>query len=346
MPTPNPDYREDWEEFLAYHDTELKRVEEESNRLRKTQRQLWDDGIRRGSDQYDNIEREIESLHALRDEHFHNSTECISNYQHRTIQDIARWYFEEAGTDGLSFSSSTVHDVDYEQFTTIEEVRAAHREAVAISEQLAADKYFSLPVGQPDGLNIFVQGTENEVSSSWQVFGPEEIGHHTFFLNGGYTHTLVTIDSRDGEYHICFMQDPDQARGGRDVEGEIEKLAKAIYKRALNLFMASVTTQLTKSEEVLSEKSVLSMILGESSAQNNDDDIPQPEQFNFYIHHRPRHMGREIFRKMLMRFDGDQFEKLNTIGYEVIPEIIQSAYYETAMPTVTPKDALRLGMTE
>lgn len=79
-----------------------------------------------------------------------------------------------------------------------------------------------------------------------------------------------------------------------------------------------------------------------ASSLGSNNEAPRPEQFNFYIHVRPEHTMQEIFCRVDMDFDGNGFHNPNFKHFDVIPEIIQQAYYETAMPTVTPSDILKL----
>lgn len=258
---------------------------------------------------------------------------CLDTYQHKTIQDAAEWIFKNFDPGMGTSATHTEHQIDLEKLTTMDAVRRAWSEANAISEQIEADKIQALPVGRPGGRNIFERAGDNTVASAWQTFDYEERYPGVYDPMGRHTHTLVTVDHRKDEYHICFTQDPDIVRGGSFVSYEIEALATAMYKRACaeQVSKPQANTPLSGAKGLVAR--IASMAL--AGAQPS---TPRPEQFHFYIHHGPKPHLREEFREVDLRFDRGQFRLGDSqfTRLDVIPEIIQKAYRNT---TSSPADA-------
>lgn len=258
---------------------------------------------------------------------------------------MAKWYFEEIGANIGAGGNDTIHQIDFDQFQTAEEVVEAWSRANDISKQMEADKRSSLPIGMPDGSNMFIDTGENEIVTSWQIFDASTMGYNPGVTRDWHSHTLVTVDQREGEYHICFMHDPDTRRSGGSPTNFIEDLASTMYRRALALHEGNQEPKLPAVTS-FSIRGLLSSAMKSASKFAGKDDKPRPEQFSFYIHVRPEYTMRESFCRVDMDFDGQGFSNPKFNQFDVIPEIIQNAYYETAMPTIKPGDVLRLDATE
>ncbi|MEM7618670.1 MAG: hypothetical protein AAF244_04730 [Pseudomonadota bacterium] len=341
MAVPNPDYKPDWEEVYDFHDAERKRIEAEQSAIRDKENELYQAGVGYDSDEMLALNEQMSALSKQWGEHHSECLRCIDTYQHETIQDAAKWFFENITANIGVMGKGTIHQIDYDQFQTMEEVRAAWKRANDISKQMEADQRNSLKVGAPDGADIFTPMDDNQISSSWQIFNAATMGYNPGVTNDWHSHTLVTVDQREGEYHICFMHDPETHRGGGAPMNFIEDLASTMYRRAIASHEANKKPALSADGKGFSVRGLLSSFMkGASSLGSND--APRPEQFNFYIHVRPEHTMKEIFCRVDMDFDGNGFHDPNFKHFDVIPEIIQQAYYETAMPTVTPSDILKL----
>ena len=113
MAVPNPEFDPEWEEKYERHQTELTRLLDLSfdERTETTQDEIQ--------------------------EHLRITQACLSNYQHKTIQDAARWVFEnfDPNVNYGGAEGQVVHDIDFEALRTIEDVTQAWVRSQQISEQ-------------------------------------------------------------------------------------------------------------------------------------------------------------------------------------------------------------------
>ena len=121
-----------------------------------------------------------------------------------------------------------------------------------------------------------------------------------------------------------------------------EDVSSTMYRRALALHEASKQPASPSNDGEFTIRGLLSSIMGCASKFLGDEDKPRPEQFSFYVHARPDQFMEEVFCRVDMKFDGNGFTDPKFKHFDVIPEALQNAYYKTTMPTVTPKDVLRL----
>lgn len=128
MPVPNPEYREDWEELHAQHDSERTRLQMEISDLMQDA-------------ESDGIYEKITELQEKCDEHDRICKRCVDTYQHKTVQDAAEWLFNfcPPGLNADHRGSKVIHEIDFEQFKTIDEVWEAWREADEVSKQVARE---------------------------------------------------------------------------------------------------------------------------------------------------------------------------------------------------------------
>lgn len=341
MAVPNPDYKPDWQEVHDFHDAERKRIEAERNAIQEREIKLYQAGVSYQSDEMKALNRESQALQKEWDTHHRECLRCLDRYQHETVQDAAQWLFDRFDPGMGTIGAKTIHQIDFEQFETIDEVHEAWARANDVSQQMEADQRNALEIGKPDGSDIFTDTGNNQISSSWQVFDQSSMGYNPGLTNNWHSHSLVTVDQRDGEYHICFMHDPDTHRGGGSPMNFIEDLATTMYRRALAQHEANKKTALPSSENGFSVRGLLSSVMKTASAFISDD-TPRPYQFHFYIHVRPQHTMKEIFCRVDMEAGRNGFYDPDFKHFDVIPERIQNAYYETAMPTITPRDIPQL----
>ncbi|GJL85309.1 MAG: hypothetical protein DHS20C02_10840 [Micavibrio sp.] len=344
MPVPNPDYRPNWETLEEHHAAEYERLDKEADAVMEQRNQLWES---LGSAAY-NTSETVKALHTKHNElqaqcaeHTEQLRRCFDTYRHKTIQDAARAIFERFDPAMSALSKTSLSIIDYEQFTTMEEVNRAWIRANEVAKQEDAENRHSLPVGQPDGLDIFQETKNNTVASQWQIFQAEEL--HPGWVrrfDSEHVHTLITIDQRDGEYHICFTVDPDPSRSGSmGVQHEIEALATTMYKRALNDFKPEKPNEKTGLSYIMSE-------LGKSTKNFAKSYTIQPEQFHFYIHHVPNPHFPEKFFRMDMDYSFGEFRDAQFHQHKVIPEIIQQAYKKTTMHDANIQTVNPLGLPD
>ena len=127
MPTPNPKYNPDWEAIHDRHNAERARIGEEMETLTQQDQKLFDAGQTDDSAERLAIFRAKERLRAEWDEH-HQA--CLESFQmqHSTIQEYAAWVFEHFDP-AMNAPGATVPAIDFEKFTTIEDVGSAWRQA-------------------------------------------------------------------------------------------------------------------------------------------------------------------------------------------------------------------------
>lgn len=325
MAVQNPDYKPDWEAIHDHSDAERTRISDEQQALQDQMNELYEQGVRYDDPAYAALMEAKEALQPEWDKHHETCKRCLDTYQHETIQDGARWLFEHFDPNMGAWKTNTVHAVDFDSFTTMDEVFAAWSEASEISDQIEAEATGSLPIGRPDGKDIFENTGSNQIASAWQDFDIRELHPDGYFPRGGHVHTLVTIDQRDGEYHICFMQDPDKLRGGSPVQYEAAGLATVMYQR---IYMAQMqekqkTLALPGSSMVRGLLSRLTNLVSEPAEKTPE---MHPGQFNFYLHTRPHKYWGETFQRVDMDFENGRFTNPDHQHLHVIPEILQKAY--------------------
>ena len=234
MAVPNTEYKVDWEELHAHHTSELERLSQLREQLNAQIRELKEAGHKyTTSPEMQDLERQIGDLGPQSEHHLHEMQNCLSRYQHVTVQDAAEWIFGNFNPDGMAGNSGIIHDIDFDSFQTIDEVSAAWSAAHAASEQAEAERRLSLPVGRIDDTDIFQESEGDCIASQWQEFDNAELGIRYAFTDTPIR-ALVTVHQIGDEYHICFMDDPNPANGAPSVMNEIEGLANAMYRRALS----------------------------------------------------------------------------------------------------------------
>lgn len=338
MAVPNSEYKENWEELHAHHTGELERLSQLREQLNAQIRELRDAGHNyTTSPEMQDLERQIGDLEPQSEHHLHEMQNCLSRYQHITVQDAAEWVFANFNPDGITRSSGIIHDIDFDSFQTIDEVSAAWSAAHDASEQGEAEKRLSLPVGHINDTDVFQDLGDSSIASQWQEFDNAELGIRYAFTDTPIR-ALVTIHQIDDEYYICFMDDPNPANGAPSVMNEIERLANAMYRRALSAEDQKAQSSaasgfgldiVEKAIQGLRERSPLAerVMAGFAGATRfgQDNKIP-PENFHFFIHVRPIPHRREIFWGVDMSYEESGFQKADFHRYEIIPEVIQNAH--------------------
>ena len=311
MPVQNPDYKPDWEELYDTNRAEVDRLQKEVRAAIDENNTLHTQGFKYDSPERKALYDKQQSLEEVRDEYEEVCRRCLDTYQHKTIQDAAEWMFKTfAPSDGTIEGHGLVHDIDFETLTTIEEVREAWATARKLSEQLDAEKRLSMPTGSIPN-QLFEDVGDNQIHQAWDVFTVEELFQGgNFWGASDHLKTLVTIDQRGDELHVCFMHSPE---GGIGVETYIENVASAMYRRAQS-------------------------IVEEGESVN-------PDNLHFYIHHRPRAgvFGKETFTKVDMNFSDGLYHDAKFEGFDVIPEIVQRAFHEMRFTDVHDREPRKIG---
>lgn len=333
MPVPNSEYNPEWEALYDHHEAERKRLQEEAEALTKHDHELYN----AGNTAHDSPERlkiyeKKEKLYERINAHNQVCQDCLSNYQHKTIQDAARWVFQTFDPDMGSLETHTVHQIDLEQFTTIEEVGRAWAAANETSKQIEAEKTQSLPRGRPDGKNIFEKTGTNKLSSGMVHFDVTELRpdtHQYVRING--CDVFITIDERDGEYHICFTQDRDMERSGMWMQYEIENLATVMYRRAYaSQKQESKLKQLPGAFALATGmRSLMAKFTTALALPVKTNPPISPDQFHFYVHHTPKHLQKEMFIAVNMKWKSGKFVEPEFNRLNAIPETIPEAYNKT-----------------
>lgn len=270
MPVPNPLYNPEWEAIHNHHAAERDRLMKEIDSL-----------------EYDTPERES-ATEQFR--HHHDACQDSLIMQHPTVQDYAAWTFENLGLP---------HDVpvslpDFEDFKTLDEVRETARRISDTAHEERINKLQQLPCGRPNGQDIFENKGDNTLFSFWRNFDRRELDpkiHH----DRNDVHTLVSVDTREDEIHVCFMQD---YHDHSDVRASLPALATAIYN--------------------------------EARANNSSGSEIRPERFKFYAHLPPNGLyQKEFFAEVSMTFEDGRFGQGKWECHKAIPAFIQSARFNT-----------------
>ncbi len=335
MPVENPDYKPDWEALYDQHKADSDRLGEELQALTERDNALHRDGQHYDSDERTSIFEEQEKLRTAIDGHDEQCRRCIDTFQHETIQDAAAYIFRSFDTNEVGSGVTVGHQIDFEQFTTMEEVTAAWVEARDATKQIVAEETRALPSGRPDGLDIFEETGSNQITSARHLFDHDELGSSKGDLHRnmvGGCDVLVTVDQRDGEYHVCFSQEAGLPENGYAVQHWIAELATAVYHR-VRLVQEAKDRQpkLADGSDVSREAGDLSEIANEVADPNSR---VRPDQFSFYIHHPPAHMQQEQFFRVDLNagengYERPQFLATQCTRYNVMPAAIQEAYRST-----------------
>lgn len=170
----------------------------------------------------------------------------------------------------------------------------------------------SLPIGQPRGLAAFSDGSQLRF---WRVFSHRDL--HPDWWAGGMkgVRTLMTVDQRDGYWHVCFMHDWEY--GGAGVPNSIEELAGAVYREAL-----------VQSEQRRAERRGLRGWLGRQVPVRWRRRASIASRFRFYEHLPPQERHEEEFGLVRMSFRHGEFSSPEWTQYDVIPRVIASARHE------------------
>jgi hypothetical protein len=294
MATPNPEYKENWEELHDHHAAERDRLQKEFFAIQRQQQELVEAGEKYDSYKMEALYKKSEKIDVQLEEHLELCKRCLDTYQHKTIEDAAKWL-----SDNFSISrgstGNTISALDLTNVTTISALHQAWADAHEAQKAIESRQRHSLPVGQPDGKDIFEKSDNNDVFALWHIIKREE---HS--PRGGLYQTDVpvpmTVDAREDAVHVCFAQDPDHR--GTHIETIIERAATLfLYQQAL--------VQGKKANEVDHNK------------------------FHFYIHHPPTDglFGEETFSNVQMSFINGQYQNPTWHRYDVIPETVQSNYY-------------------
>jgi hypothetical protein len=304
MSTLNPRYNLEWESIHDHHSAERNRLQEAKK------------AVEYGTPEY------IE-LHKQWEEHHHACMDCFK-MRHPTIAGYAEWVFSnfDPSEDGIP-----VQDVDFESFKTLEQVDQTWAKIHKDSEESYYQKRNALPVGQPDGLDIF---DTPETFVYRRYFSEDDLyggptamnnfiraqGHN---IDGGI-HTLIAVDQRADKFNICILQNDRHV--GQSVMNGIERLASVVYKEAL----AQAESLKTASDSGL--RKVFDAIRKTISGP-----ALRPENFNFYIHippsGTPGSLGKEIFSRANMKFRDGAYQNADFQHFETIPSRIQNARYES-----------------
>lgn len=301
MPTPNPEYDPNWEARYTHHQAAFDRLME-----------------------IDIDDRE-EGSQAQIDHHLSELQSCDSCYKHETIQDMAVWLFEHFDPGKWSMlKNDVITQIDFEKFTSRDEIRAAYVEAHDLVEMLEGEERGGMDVGRPDGLDIFEESDTHKIEIHWQHFSHEELyGTRGSYIDRGVT-TMVSVDQREGEYHICFSE-PHKIIGN-SATNTIENLATAMHRR-INENPSQESSQRKGIWENLRSQ-LVAAITGKAA------DALRPDQLHFYLHNGPYVSFGERFGPVKMDFHNGVFQNPKFGQYDVMPESIQKAHRESRSRTV------------
>ncbi len=314
MPVINPDYKENWEEIHDKHSDERERLRREINEISEKQNAMYKAG-QHDSDAYKQFSEEREELFKRHGEENQACIKILSYNQHKTIQDAARYFLKDHNLDTTFSNNQTINQFDLEQFSTIDEVFDFYTKAVDASEKMAAEVEGALPVGKINGTDIFEDIGTNQITSTPITLTGNEVSANIFGQDAS-CELLVTVDKRaNGEYHICLTQSDEMGRnGGLYLQPHLEGVATEIYR------------QIKQSEEQNATKGALSSLMDKIVPNRGAD------KFNFYIHHPPKHLQREMFFPVGLKMQGGRFDKPDWRHSDNIPAKIKEAYKNFATP--------------
>lgn len=353
MPVPNPLYDPDFEETHEKLVTQSGELRRQMQEIRAQQHELYNQGITNGHPDYDALEDQHTELGTRYDEAL-EAINATYKTQHETVGEYAEYVFGTHDVEMASIDGRPVpHEaVNFEDFQSVEEVDQAWARVSAGIKETSYAQAYSLPTGQPNGMDIFEERGDNQVFSYERTFQPEEL----FGYNNGFMQpvsTIITVDQRaDGETHVSFMHDYPANLESSGVMNNFENLATAVYREAQVLanmpqdagsllaqdgkppLLETNTTSEERSSvagrlvsKIVSGVSGLLNGEGISSAFNSSD--ISPDKFHFY-YHSPASAGglspREQFMSVPMSFTNGSFSDPQWGShYDVIPEAVQNA---------------------
>jgi hypothetical protein len=293
MPTANPEYRPDWEQYHDSNDAERKKLHVEIAK-------------RVGQPLNNDEKEELTTMQNSWDIHHQACCSALSNYQHETIQDAARWHFKN------HFSPDQIEGMDFERLKTMKDVYKAFSEAVDAASNMEKETRI-MKTGKPDGKDIFSDRSNLMISAE------------TFQIRGQDCHVVTTIEQKDGVCHICFYDDSPR-QGGMSVMNGIEDLASIFYERAILSWR--------ENKDQKNNLGSLGRVFSGALTAIGLDDKPRPEQFDFYIHSPPQTYGGEGFVRADMTFRNELYDVPRWKRFDVIPESLQQIGQQVRMRTL------------
>ncbi len=301
MAVTNPDYDPNWQERQDHLGERMKEIETE-------RKDIFSSGQ---SNTPENIER-LKELQDTGRETLSEFQGCITNYRYPTIQEAARALFEGTDPDIGSYETTTIHEVDFDAFQTMDEVYEAWSAANDASRQAEAEARNGLPVGLAGGRDIFSNTGHNTIQTMFQTFEETELYPHDTIRTGKYVSALVTVDQRESECHICFMQDPKRTDTGGAIEPNIEDVASAMYRRI-------------NPDAAQNQNSGFFDRSKQSWTKAEDPSGLAPDQVHFYIHHPPQDTWQESFTHVRMEYTNGRFSDPSWTPFSSIPESLKEA---------------------
>jgi hypothetical protein len=332
MPVANPEYKPDWQEIHDHHNEERQRLSEEKDAVQDQWNELFRAGKKYDDPELSALDQKMNALQTEWDVHHEACMHILNRNQHETVQDCAKWLFEGFFNPDESWEAEKIKHVtvlDYEKFTTLDEVFAErNRTGKAIDEQYVEAEQ-RLPVGQPDGLNAFIDDGESQIKTEWMTFTREELYGNNLWAQVSVADTheaLVTVEKRDGQYNVCIAEDPKVAHS---TLAQSDVLATAIYNRIREAEGHDISKPQNLGAAV---KGLLSGIANSLYGKFGGSTV-YPEQFNFFVQNGPSSrgsFGREHFFKVDMKYEhgfGFSDRERQTTPYNQTPEVISNAYY-------------------
>ncbi len=299
----NPNYDPEWKATHDRHAVERARAGAERDRLAKSGAML--------SDAYRQAEAEFD----------HHQRACLASFktQHATVQEYAAWVFREFKVSSGDWEGGIpVPQVDFAQLRTIEETDAAWSRVHRIVSDSAAERRSRLPTGQPEGLRAFADPVSLTLTRYWREFSPHDLYPSGYARDAG-TWTLMTVDVQEDRWHVCFMHN--WGGVGVSVTNAIERLATAVHREA-----CAIAEQ--QAPKAIGIRAWLTR-LGAGRRRT----VPlAPDRFHFYQHIPPHGLYvTEQFDRVDMVFREGEYREPKWVGYQVIPEVIQSARFDCAL---------------
>lgn len=195
MTIPNPEYNPAWEAIHDYHHEHRSRLEKEKRTIRR------DITLGMSSEEYKRLNSEWKA-------HHQTCEHCFDTLQHKTVQDYCKWR-----TDGWEFEHPVFqeHDIPLpnpENFETLEQARQALLKINNIIGKYETLEQYGAKAGRPDGLDIFEKCADNRLHTIWKHYMLQDFkGDPLPDLI-----TLVTVDDRHTDKHVCFFADDHRDR--------------------------------------------------------------------------------------------------------------------------------------
>lgn len=301
MSVPNPLYNPAWEAIHDFHHAERTRLDT-----------LVGDAYKNDSygDDFDALVKERDAHHDV----------CLETFimRHETVGSYAKWLFENFDVRGFAPRIAIpMPEMDYEDFQTIEEVREKWTALEEMVKEATNAKLYALPVGKPDNKDIFIQGTDNHVFSYKRIFTASDLYPPHGDCGNTTVSAFVTVDQRDGEFHICLGLDPNHI--GQSVINAVEDVAGVLFREAV---------EMGKQHSGGKPDSWVGGILKSILAVVTDKG-PQSEQFHFYTHTPPAdYPFKESFSRVTMDYSNGRFSNPEWHEYQVIPDAVQTVRYD------------------